>query len=261
MNTSTIRKLNQINHTFYSQIASDFDQSRQHFWPGWYQLQPHLQELQLRRSTLNVLDLGCGNGRFAEFLLEVLSPKPFTYTGIDTNEEFLKITRAKLDKNQVNHTVFALDLVESLLAHSFSSKFTHSGYSLISILGVIHHIPSRQLRQDLLSSALTLLDTGGLLVLASWQFTEYGRFRDKLVDPTKILQEQDIMPTQLEENDYFMTWERGQHSVRYCHYTNEAELLELLTPALTSNEYQLLTTFRADGRENSANLYLVIQKR
>lgn len=259
MKTSVIRKLNQLNHDFYQKIASDFDESRHFYWPGWYKLKPYLAQTKTNPKEFNVLDIGCGNGRFAEFLVDEIKPTSLMYTGVDTNLQLLEITKNKLDKLQIDHTVFALDIVETLLNLSMKSKFEPASFDLISILGVIHHIPSQDLRRQLLQTAISLLKEGGVLILASWQFVDYPRFVQKMVPIEKMTKQLGIDQTDLEPNDYFLTWERGEQAVRYCHYTSSEELHHLLKPLPDPHSIELLNEYRADGKENAANLYLILR--
>lgn len=261
MKTSVIRKLNQLNHDFYQKISTEFDQSRHFYWPGWYQLLPYLETINTNSSGFKVLDLGCGNGRFAEFLVDEAKPTTLTYTGVDTNDQLLAITKQKLDRLQVNHSVFALDLVESLLNFSLRTKFAPQSYDLISLLGVIHHIPSQDLRRELLETVVSLLKEGGLLLLAAWQFADFPRFIHKVVPPEDMLQRLEIDQSEIEPNDYFLTWERGQHAVRYCHHTTPSEVHTLLAPLLKQQAIEILKEYRADGKEQAANAYFIIRKK
>ena len=70
-----------LNKKFYLKTQKYFNTSRQSPWPGWKKLLPHLQV-----RNLQVLDLGCGNGRFGKFLAE---HRQIDYTGIDNNQYLL----------------------------------------------------------------------------------------------------------------------------------------------------------------------------
>ena len=87
MTIGTIKKLNQLNRDFYQQVAIDFDQTRQHLWPGWNKLISHLQQLQTKHKPLKVLDLGCGNGRFGQFLANSFPGIKINYLGVDNNPQ------------------------------------------------------------------------------------------------------------------------------------------------------------------------------
>jgi 2-polyprenyl-3-methyl-5-hydroxy-6-metoxy-1,4-benzoquinol methylase len=65
MQEGIVTQLNQLNTHFYQIVASDFDESRQYFWSGWDSCLPELHKLVSETGgKLQVLDLGCGNGRF-----------------------------------------------------------------------------------------------------------------------------------------------------------------------------------------------------
>ena len=68
MDDLAIRRLNQINHDFYRVTAAEFDQTRTQPWPGWHKLLSYIERIAHRSSTVTVLDVGCGNGRFGVFL-------------------------------------------------------------------------------------------------------------------------------------------------------------------------------------------------
>src|SRR5579859_6490384 len=101
MTSQTIRRLNRLNQQFYGQVAADFSQTREQPWSGWQQLIPLLQQ----KKPHSILDLGCGNGRFGEFLQKHLSD--FRYHGIDNNENLLQIAKSHLP----NATFSQIDIV------------------------------------------------------------------------------------------------------------------------------------------------------
>src|SRR5579859_7793821 len=129
MTSQTIRQLNQLNQQFYEQVAADFSQTREQPWSGWQQLIPLLQE----KQPQNILDLGCGNGRFGEFLQNQLPN--FQYKGVDKNKNLLQIAKSHLP----DATFSQVDIVESSLENSLANQITDK-YDLITLFGVLHHI-------------------------------------------------------------------------------------------------------------------------
>jgi len=111
MNINTIKKLNVINQDFYNIIASDFDDSRQYFWKGWEKLIQHLDYF----NELKLLDLGCGNSRFYQFIKNNFSNKELKYFGIDNNQKLLDFANKKLGKDNDNFKLRKIDLITSLL--------------------------------------------------------------------------------------------------------------------------------------------------
>ena len=59
----------------------------------------YLNELSL--ETINICDIGCGNGRIV-LDLKIKLNKPFNYVGIDCNEKLIKIAKENVRFNNVN---------------------------------------------------------------------------------------------------------------------------------------------------------------
>jgi tRNA (uracil-5-)-methyltransferase TRM9 len=253
MTLETIRRLNQLNTTFYSQIAEDFDSTRQQSWPGWSQLVENLQQL-AATMPLKVLDLGCGNGRLGEFLAENLNLSELEYTGVDTNSTLLVKAAAKLASQPVTASFKAQDVVELAVSEQLPTVFGIQSFNVITLLGLMHHLPSAKLRQDLLTQFANLLPPRGLLIFATWQFMESGRLSSKRVEPSQA----GFTEAELEPNDYFLDWDRGESAYRYCHYFDEAEHRQIVNHLQSS--CRLLKEFRADGKEGNLNHYFVFEK-
>lgn len=254
MTEDTIRKLNQLNQHFYQTTADSFDRSRQYFWQGWQQLQPFLDQLvesSKPGKQLAMLDLGCGNARFAQFLAQETSLN-FSYTGVDNSQQLLARARKRLEKLDLDHKFLNLDIVESLLADQLAVQISGL-HELIVVFGVIHHIPSSNLRSQLLTSLAALLKPQGRAVITAWQFANKARFDDKIVPP----QTAGLEPGDLEENDYILDWKRGKQAYRYCHYASSSELKQL---AADQPGLSLIKQFTADGKSHDLNLYTVLEK-
>lgn len=243
MDVKTIKKLNDLNAKFYQAIAESFSDSRKHSWKGWDKLILHIKMVIKNKQNLKVLDLGCGNGRFAEFLISKFPNTKFNYLGIDNNINLLKIAKKKLAENNLNlKTDFKqIDLLENNLA---SEK-----YDLIVAFGLMHHIASFDLRIQFLKDIKSKLNSGGLLIITCWQFGKSKRLISKQIDPNLI----NINKNNLETNDYILDWQRGKTAYRYCHNFTDSEIEELIK----ESNLKLVTSFDADGKEN-LNKYLVL---
>lgn len=240
MNKATIKKLNQINQDFYNTTADDFDGSRQFFWKGWENLITHIGNF----DQPKILDLGCGNGRFYQFLKKKLPEKKLSYLGIDSNQDLLKFAKEKFENNN-NFELQTHDIVSSLLNESDFIK--DKNFDAIVSFGVFHHIPSFKLRLQLLNYLKTKLSKNGLIIISLWQFMDYERFKAKVVDHET---------SDLEKNDYILNWNRGKKAIRYCHFINEEEQDKLVS----QSGLRLTNSFRSDGREQNVNKYLILKK-
>jgi len=271
LSLETIHKLNSINLDFYQKTALFFDNSRNYNWEGWdimlnklgwHQLPTdnwldslmcwlHLRHEESKpNQELQILDLGCGNGRFYGFLLNNLQ-RPFQYVGLDTNQ-FL-IDKAKERYNYPN-AKFILENIGNI-DHLFDYKF-----DLIVLFGVMHHIPGEQTRIKMLVKARNLLASSGYLVFTTWKFLDIPRISKDIVNPNtpigaQIYQELGLSENELALNDYILDWQRGITAYRYCHYYTSEEVQELTKRA----GLRIVDTYEADGIEKDLNQYYICQ--
>ncbi len=238
MDPRTREALAAINRVFYDAEAEDFSASRSHFWPGWKRLVRRLGG----EAPLRVLDVGCGNGRFALFLASELK-RPIQYTGVDASAPLLEMARQAVpDSSLVAHDL-VLDAPAALPTGPFE---------LITLFGVTHHIPGEAARRELLQALAARLAPKGLLAVTIWQFARINRFESRIAP----WEESDVDPDQLEPGDHLLRWGTRPGPLRYCHDTNLAEL-ERLTAALP---LERVDEYAADGRSNDLNLYLIFAR-
>lgn len=249
MDTQIIQQLNQINKRFYKKAAQDFSDSRAYYWHGWRELLPYLENMLGEKDALKVLDVGCGNGRFGSFLVDNLPSIEIEYTGTDNNQKLLQIAETKLQKTHLTTTFETQDIVETLLSESFLTN-NQEKYDVIVIFGVLHHIPTYQLRKKVIQKLSNKITHNGILVFTLWRFMDDQKLQKKQVD----LEEADLIAKNLDKNDFLISWERETSSFRYCHYTNQREEEQLVD----ASGLELLNSFESDGREGKGNKYLVL---
>jgi len=234
VNPETIKQLNAINRRFYEITAPEFDQTRGTAWSGWRGLLPYLD------SSLSVLDIGCGNGRFGLFLSEHLSGD-IAYHGLDNNAQLLDYARAAFSNDDAIQAKFTQhDIVEADLPDE--------QVTLVVLFGVIHHVPGFNQRKALMRRLANCLKPGGLLVFAAWRFYEYERFQKRIIPWDDNIT--------VEQHDYLLDWRRGERAYRYCHYVDDAEHDALIT----ASGLELLNTYRADGFTGDVNQYSILRK-
>ncbi len=235
MNQATIARLNQINREFYRAAAAEFDASRQAAWLGWERL---LKSIELPLES--VLDLGCGNGRFARFLM-ARQRQPFHYIGLDSSPDLLRRARRQLAAEaRVDASLIKSDLVLDGLPRRSAQ--------LVTLFGLIHHLPGFARRQRLLASAADCVSAGGYMAFACWRFYEDERFRRRI-----IAWADDIT---VEKHDYLLDWRRGERALRYCHFVDDEEHSQLVR----ATGLAVIADYRADGATGALNRYTILQK-
>jgi len=242
MDTPTQAALRRINRDFYSQYAADFDRTRHPGgWPGWRRVVE--TAAQITNRPLRVLDLGCGNGRFALFLQHnpgLLSHRHFTYHGLDLSSEL--IDHAQAATAGLDHVRFRIDDIENC-------ALDEAPYDLVTLFGVLHHLPGFNTRRRTVERAASAVAPGGLLALTCWQFADDPGFERRRLDWTS---EAGVDAAELEPGDHLLRWgPGGSQARRYCHHTGELEL-DRLIDGLTLAE---VARYRSDGPGGRQNLY------
>jgi SAM-dependent methyltransferase len=248
MDEPTRRALRALNRRFYDHHAESFSRSRGRAWPGWRRLLPHLASV----PVLRVLDAGCGNARFASFLAESLPGRRLDYLGLDSSKRLLDAAcrrlattaeppgglRARLDRH---------DLIEDGPPSDLGS------FHLVVLFGVLHHVPGREERLDLVRRLGKLLLPDALMAISLWRFDRLPRFAAKRV-PWERLADDVLCPGRLEEGDHLLGWGGETKVPRYCHLTSDSEADELVR----SCGLRLCERFTADGASQDLNLYLLL---
>jgi SAM-dependent methyltransferase len=203
-----------------------------------------------------VLDVGCGNGRFAAFLAG--RGRRFRYLGIDASPALLE--RARERRLPVGTASYrCADFLETPPDECLPPR----SFSLVALFGVLHHVPGREQRLRLLRALAARLRPGGLLALTSWQFEAFRRFRDRLLawEDFNRSARDPIDLSQLEPGDHLLPWgEPGAPSgraLRFCHFTDDTEMGGLLAEA----SLDCVAAFSADGREGNLNRYFTLRSR
>ena len=243
MRESTVQQLNALNHTFYETIAMQWHQSRKTAWSGFARVLDALPA-----EPTSVLDVGAGDGRFAAYLSERLAT-PFEYTGIDASQALLELARArKLAAScRFVHADFLRD-------DQWEPK---QRFSLIVLLGVLHHVPSLALRTRLLTRVAARLAPGGSLALTFWRLAEDARFARRRLPVTtyNATASQPIPHDDLEPGDTLVRWGAGDAPPRYCHMADDAEIAALVA----STGLEAYARFRSDGRGDALNEYVILR--
>jgi len=213
----------------YNLIAKDFSSTRRFVWRG---LEP-LYNYALPREK--VLDLGCGNGR----LLQIFKEIDIDYTGVDSSEELIEIAR-KTYPNAKFEVADALHL-----------PFPNNHFDKVYSIGVLHHIPSTELRLQFLEGAKKTLKPEGLFILTAWDLWRWRKFKQIFKFTALKL----LGKSKLDGKDIFVPWQKTCQ--RYIHCFTKRELAGLMGKAGFKVK-EIGTLKMPESKEN--NIYIVAQK-
>ena len=256
ISTSTAEQLSRITSEFYAQQAQSFSATRQMPWQGWQKCLEAMPQL-LAGERPSVLDVGCGNLRFARFLCDEAGIVPAKYFAVDNCRPLVE--SGNLGGQASQATFIELDVIKSLLDNTLSSELTVSTCDLVVAFGFLHHVPGAQKRIQLLRTLLEKTKPGRFVCISFWQFMNSQKLAAKAQKTTaQGLHALGIDASELEEHDYLIGWQDKADTWRYCHHFSQDELDELL--ASLGSDVHVCAQFSADGKDNNLNRYVILQR-
>lgn len=235
MNASITKQLIELNRRFYDQFGASFSATRQRLQPGVRKI------LDSIKADDSVLDLGCGNGHFlrelhdrghkaallgVDFSLPLLREAGST-PGIEFREADL--SRMSEDEDQWK--------VESVR------------WAVVTLFATLHHIPSVELRLDILRTVKKLLKPGGKFYLSNWQFLNSEKLKARVQPWSRV----GLSDADVDEGDYLLDWRSGGDGLRYAHQFTLEELLRLAEQV----QMRVEASFLSDGENGKLGLYQV----
>jgi len=239
MDLETRNKLLALNNVFYDQFASSFSATRHQVQPGVRKLIDDMVDAH------TILDVGCGNGTLARALVE----KSFqgTYLGVDMSQDLISEAKKLLGTpSQDQFQFFTTDLVspdwhQSLPIHLFDW--------LVSF-AVLHHIPGKELRNEIVRRFATLVDRKSFLVISVWQWQNSPRLKKRVLPWSTVA----IDKENLDEGDVLLDWRAGETpGLRYVHTFDDDELAKLAK----NGGFQVVNNFYSDGKSGDLALYQI----
>tara|TARA_Y100000310_G_scaffold334538_1_gene414566 strand:+ start:6490 stop:7206 length:717 start_codon:yes stop_codon:yes gene_type:complete len=158
MKPQIAKKIHKKVKNFYNKNAFEFDKRRK---AGWQEMQFLFLSKAKKQTCLfykylkkgdKILDLGCGNGRF----YELFKKHEADYIGLDNSKKLIKIARDKYPG------------ANFIIEDALNLPFRNNRFSKIYAIALLHHIPSRDLREHFMDQAMRVLKPGGLLILTVW---------------------------------------------------------------------------------------------
>lgn len=319
MDFATAVRLCALNDRFYRENASAFSATRSAPWQGWSRcldvaraelgaacgtdvrdLAPERAPAQCCHGTdapLRVLDLACGNLRFAEFLARELSDVPVSYLGVDDCEELAGASSAgavpeaeRLEGRAVagardaaiarsNEIGFKrLDVLGCLaqagktgagspeagavaLRRALAAACGDLPVDAAVCFGFMHHIPLPEWRRAVVRALAESVRPGGVVCVSFWRFLDDGRLARKAAEATERAKKTPglaRLAEGFEEGDRFLGWQDRLDSFRYCHHFSDEEIDALV--GSVRGKARETARFRADGRSGALNEYVVLRK-
>ena len=236
MNSVTANRLLAINRDFYSRFGDRFSATRQRLQPGVKRI------LETIRADESVLDLGCGNGNFLHEL--VRRGHRASLLGVDFSLPLLR------DAKSSSGVEFReVDL--SQLSVNSDQLSVEDSWDVITMFATLHHIPSMEMRLDILQTVKKLLNPNGKFILSNWQFLNSAKLKARVQSWDRV----GIAENDVDEGDYLLDWRSGGEGLRYAHQFSAEELSALAEQA----GMKVVDSFLSDGEGGNLGLYQVWQ--
>ena len=276
MDTKFAQMLCQLNNDFYRDQAVSFSDTRHAKWPGWECCLKAVSSVFLDQSNSVVLDVACGNLRFEKFLASQLLERQIQVWALDSCDELLPQTCAGTLVKKVNadgaDTPDATDVhlqinylhCDVMEAIGSSKVFTYGiPQADISVsFGFMHHVPLPEWRVQLLNSLIEATKPGGFVCVSFWEFLAdeglaakaYKTHERALVELGPVW---GFSSADFNDGDFLLGWRNTPGAYRYCHSFSTSEVDALI--ATVSSRAECVARFRADGRTETLNEYIVLQ--
>ena len=241
MDSVIAARLIELNREFYTRFGNSFSATRHRIQPGVRRVLETLQ------GEENILDLGCGNGELARELAK--RGHRGSYLGVDFSLPLLREAESS-SAGTSQPEGFSAKFVQADMTQLSTLSDRLSAFrpwSLITAFAVLHHIPSHELRLDILQSVHTLLEPDGLFIHSNWQFLNSEKFRAR-IQPWEA---GPVSGSDVDAGDYLLDWRSGGKGLRYVHHFMEGELNELAE----TTGFKVIDTFYSDGETGNLSLY------
>ena len=236
MHPDIAARLTEINRDFYHRFGDSFSATRRRIQPGVRRV------LQMLRGDESILDLGCGNGEFARELAG--NGHRGSYLGVDFSLPLLQDAESQPQG-------FSATFANVDLTHLSENQWLmdHAKWDVITAFAVLHHIPSEEMRLEILRTVHELLKDDGKFIHSNWQFLNSEKLKARI----KPWEAARLQASDVDAGDYLLDWRSGGEGLRYAHHFQEAELSSLAKRA----GFEIEATFYSDGENGKLGLYQV----
>ncbi|HJS18910.1 MAG TPA: class I SAM-dependent methyltransferase [Anaerolineales bacterium] len=236
MDAETAERLIELNRDFYTRFGDYFSATRQRIQPG---VRHALDRLDGDES---VLDLGCGNGELARELAKRGHQGP--YLGLDSSMPLLR-------EAELLPEGFPAKFLRAELSQLSTNQMIEGNrrWDVVTAFAVLHHMPSTEIRLNILRTVRELLAEDGQFILSNWQFLNSEKLSARIQDWSKA----GLTANDVDRGDYLLDWRSGGEGLRYVHHFSEAELSALAQAA----RFTICDTFYSDGEGGNLGLYQI----
>ena len=251
MNSTTTEHLLTVNREFYNSFGDQFSATRQRLQPGVKKI------LETIQADVSVLDLGCGNGHFLRELVRRGHKAPLL--GVDYSLPLLRDAREasslgvefrEIDLTQLSANSDTLAAPAAVLGGGDAAlSEIKGGWKMITMFATLHHIPSTEMRLDILRTVRKLMKEDGKFILSNWQFLNSAKLRSRIQPWDKV----GISENEIDEGDYLLDWRSGGEGLRYAHHFTVEELLGLAD----QSRMRVTDSFPSDGDGGNLGLYQI----
>ncbi|MDP2642647.1 MAG: class I SAM-dependent methyltransferase [Candidatus Peregrinibacteria bacterium] len=207
----------------YTEISEEFDKTRKTKWEEFDNFLKYIKDKNI------VADVGCGNGRFYEFLKKHKTTK---YIGIDNNKKLLE--KAKKEKN-----------AKFIKGDLLKIPLKKESVNVVLEIASLHHIPSKKLREKAIKEVNRVLKKNGIFIVSVWNLFQpkYKKYIKKaFLRAILTLGKYDF-------RDTFIPW--AKKAERYYYAFKEKELKRLLE----TNNFEIIE----QGKNN--NIVFICKKK
>ena len=235
MDSSTAARLIELNRDFYNRFGASFSATRHRLQPGVRRV------LTMLNGDEAILDLGCGNGELAGELAK--RGHRGSYLGVDFSLPMLREARSLPDESSARF--LEADLTQ--LSMISDPLLVAGDWQVVTAFAVLHHIPSHELRLNILRIVRQLIQEEGRFIHSNWQFLNSDRLKAR-IQPWEAAA---IPFAEVDAGDYLLDWRNGGDGLRYVHHFDEKELEALAS----ASRFRVVDTFHSDGAGGRLGLY------
>ncbi len=269
------KTISQINKQFYNNYADSWDNTRQGFWKGWQIYWNKVISINnnifiekiKRKKNVNILDIGCGNGRLGSFYFqkfqEIDSNLKLNYWGVDISENLLKIAEKQLNKKYDSLNIKCIDIAKIDKFTKYLQTQDHS-FDLINIIALAHHLKPNDF-ENLLKLSFDYLQANGFIIFTKWNFLFSEKIKRKIIKNKNTINKIIDKKIKLNKNDYFLDWKADKNKkqfLRFVHWYSDEEVLKIIKKIKLNKKIKinLRFSFSADGNNDKLNKYYLLQK-